>query len=240
MFHSNGYKSLYLDQVCAEGMSPPSLSAYFTQQMRWAYGTIQNLKVVIKSFLNSPQSLKPKQWWEYLILNGSWYFLGWTLLLFLTYPIMVLIFGVQPLILGSINPLFLIFISMMGSQFFTSTLERSYRIRDLFLAQGLFFCLFPIYIQASVYALIGKKMDFKVTQKERTKAISFVQLFPQFIIVVLLVIAIVVGVWRLTTGDFINPHFYMIIFWAIYSTTILLFTFIFYLEDIKKGAEFGR
>ena len=234
IFHSKGYKSLYFDQVYAEGMSPPSLLAYFTQQMRWAYGTIQNLKKVLMTFLKSPQSLKPVQWWEYIILNGSWYFLGWTLLLWLIYPIAVLIFGIRPLVLGSVNISFLIFIVMIGSQFFTSIRERGYRIRDLFFAQGLFFSLFPIFIRASIYALVGKKLDFRVTPKGRTKTIPFVQLCPQLIVLGLLIISIIMGVWKLAVGQITTPYIHVIICWAMYSATMLSFIFYFYLEDIKK------
>lgn len=238
IFHYKGYKSLYLDRVYAEGMPPPSLSAYFTQQMRWAYGTIQNLKKVSKAFFKSPRSLKPGQWWEYIILNGSWYFLGWTLLLWLIYPIAVLTFGIRPLILGSVNISFLIFIMMIGSQFFTSIHERGYRIRDLFLAQGLFFGLFPIYIRASVYAIVGKKLEFRVTPKGRTKTIPFVHLCPQFFMLGLLIISIIVGISGVVTGQITTPHIHMIICWAIYSATMLLFMFCFYLEDIKKEKEY--
>ena len=234
IFHSKGYKSLYFDQVYAEGMSPPSLLAYFTQQMRWAYGTIQNSKKVLMTFLKSPQSLKPVQWWEYIILNGSWYFLGWTLLLWLIYPIAVLIFGIRPLVLGSVNISFLIFIVMIGSQFFTSIRERGYRIRDLFFAQGLFFSLFPIFIRASIYALAGKKLDFRVTPKGRTKIIPFVQLCPQLIVLGLLIISIIMGVWKLAVGQITTPYIHVIICWAMYSATMLSFIFYFYLEDIKK------
>ena len=238
IFHSKGYKSLYLDQVYAEGMSPASLSAYFTQQMRWAYGTIQNLKNVLLAFFKSPQSLKPGQWWEYIVLNGSWYFLGWTLLLWLIYPIAVLLFGVRPLILGSVNTSFLIFIVMIGSQFFTSMRERGYRIGDLFLAQGLFFSLFSTYIRASVYALVGKKLDFKVTPKGRTKTISFVQLCPQFLMLGSLIISIILGLWRIVTRQITTPQIYVTLCWAIYSATILLFVPFFYLEEIKKEKEY--
>ena len=241
IFHSKGYKSLYLDQVYAEGMPPPSLSAYFTQQMRWAYGSFQNLGTVLMTFLKSPQSLKPSQWWEYIILHGSWYFLGWTLLIWLIYPIAVLLFGVKPLILELPNLPFLIFIVMIGSQFFRSIRERGYRIRDLFLAQGLFFSLFPIYIHASIYALVGQKLDFRVTPKGRTKTISFVQLCYQFLVLGLLIISIIIGVWRLVTGQLTTPYIHVIICWAIYSATMLfIFMSYFYLEDIKKGEAYGR
>ena len=234
-FHSDGYKSLYLDGIYTEGISPTSLSAYFTQHMRWAYGTITNLSEILATFYRNPGCLKPSQWWEYIILNGSWYFLGWTLLTWLTYPIAVITFGVQPLVLGPINISFILFLLIIGCQMFTNTRERNYKTRDIFLAQGLLFSAFPIYIRASIYALIGRKMDFKVTPKKDTDAVSFAQVSPQFIILIFLIISIIIGVWREFTGQITTHNVHFIICWAIYDVIILIFMAHFYIEDVKKA-----
>ncbi|HYN44878.1 MAG TPA: glycosyltransferase [Candidatus Limnocylindrales bacterium] len=236
IFHSKGYKSLYLDKIYAEGIPPPSLSAYYTQQIRWGYGTIQNLKKVLIIFLRNPKSLKPIQWWEYIMINGTWYFSGWTLLIWLIYPIVILLFGVRPLILDVINIPFLIFAGMIGCQILTSRYERSYRIRDIFISQGLFFSLFPIYIHASLLVLTGKRLEFMVTPKQRTNVIKFSQLYPQLFILVLLIISIIIGFRRMTMEKTITYDIYIIISWAIYSTIALLCMFyFFYFEDIQKS-----
>lgn len=235
VFHSTGYKSLYLDQIYAEGIPPPSLSAYYTQQMRWSYGTVQNLRNVLKTFLKNPHSLKPIQWWEYIVLNGLWYFSGWTVLFWLIYPIIVLLFGVQPHVFWGVSLPFLVIIMTIGCQFFTSIFERGYRLKDLLISQGLFLSLFPVYIHATILALMDKKLDFKVTPKERTNAISFSQLYPQFIILILLIVSIIVGIWRVAMGQITISHIYAIISWALFSATALFFMFYhFYLEDIKR------
>jgi cellulose synthase (UDP-forming) len=234
IFHLKGYKSLYLDKVYAEGMPPLSLSAYFAQQKRWAYGTVTNLKIVLKTFLEHPRSLKTSQWWDYIVLNGSWYFLGFTLLLWLIYPIAVLILGIRSLASNSYNIIFVLSIMMITSQLYTGINERGFRIKDLFLAQGLFFGLFPVYIQASIRALLGTKLGFHVTPKVRTESISIIQLCPQFLILVLLIISIIIGIEPILNGENENPNANAIICWAGYSAVMLIFMLKFYLDDIRK------
>ncbi len=44
LFHLKGYRGIFLDTVYAEGLAPPTLAAYFTQQLRWAYGNTQSAR----------------------------------------------------------------------------------------------------------------------------------------------------------------------------------------------------
>ena len=237
-FHSHGYNSIYLDKVYAEGIAPPSLSAYFTQQMRWAYGTTQNFKKVIKAFLSNPRSLKFAQWWEYM-LNGSWYLLSWAFLIWLLYPIAVLLLGIKPLVLSTNILFFLLFVSMIGSQFVTSMRERDYRIKDLLISQALYNGLFPVFIRASIYALLGRKMEFRVTPKTlrhryEVKTIPFTQIFPHLLVLGFLIVSIIVGIWKMTTES-IAYNIQIAIYWAIYyAIMLLIFIFLFYLEDVRK------
>lgn len=231
IFHSHGYNTVYLDKVYAEGLPPSSLAAYHTQRMRYAYGGIQNFKKVLKMLFTCPHSLRIGQWWEYL-LSGSWYFLIWTQLLLMIYPIVIILFGIQPC--ASIFLfVFITFIAMTGCQIFTSMRERGYRITDLLMAQALFFSTFPVYVRASIYALIGKKIDFIVTSKGKVRIFSFIRLWPQIFMLVLLSTSIIVGIWRVLIGQ-LDFSTYVIIFWATYNAVLLSFTFYFFFEDIKK------
>ena len=68
-FQFHGYRGIFLDRVYAEGLSPTCLSAYFTQQMRWAYGTSQNFKRILRVFFKQEGNLSIQQWREHLT-NG--------------------------------------------------------------------------------------------------------------------------------------------------------------------------
>lgn len=230
--HFKGYKSVYIDNVYAEGLSPPSLSAYYIQQTRWAYGTFQNVKNVIKQFVTNPKSLKTVQWWEYIILHGTWYFMGFAMFLWIIYPVLIILFNIQPLKSGLTSITFLIFIALVGCQFYTGTKERDFKIKDLILAQGLFLSLFTVYIKAFLLILFRENIGFRVTPKKRTDPLPFFRMLPQLIILFLLLISICIGTGKLLSGDNSITN---VMGWAIYNTIILSFMGYFYWEDIKKG-----
>ena len=233
--HSNGCKSIYIDKVYAEGLAPPSLSAYYGQQLRWSYGTFQNTKRVIKRFIKEPGTLKSLQWWEYIVLNGTWYFIGVAIFVWLLYPVIVLIFNLKPLVLGSLNIPFYIFVVMIITQTLASYLERGYPLRKLLLSQALFFSLFPVYTKALIYGLINKELKFNVTPKEGAKnkveRTELKEILPQIGFMIILTIAIVVGIIKLGNGE--NTTTYpSIILWASYSLLMLvIFIIYFYLDD---------
>ena len=235
IFHSKGYKSLYIDKVYAEGLAPPSLSAYYGQQLRWSYGTFQNTKKVLKKAIKEPNSLKSIQWWEYIILNGSWYFIGVAIFIWLLYPVSVLMFNLKPLVLGPLNIPFYLFLLMIITQTVTSYRERGYPLKELILAQALFFSLFPVYTKALIYGLTNKKLKFKVTPKKGVYKTPFKEIYPHLFVMLLLTISIIMGILKVINGE--NTTMYpSIIFWASYSLIMLvIFILYFYKEDKKEN-----
>lgn len=123
---------------------------------------------MLNKFIKEPESLKLLQWWEYIILNGTWYFIGVAIFIWLMYPVLVLLLGMKPLLFGPLNIPFYIFIIMISSQTLTSFWERGYPLKDLIIAQSLFFSLFPVYTRAFIYGILNKKMSFQVTPKKRS------------------------------------------------------------------------
>ena len=239
--HITGCKSIYMDRVYAKGLAPPSLSAYYGQQLRWAYGTFQNNKRVIKKFISQPKILKSLQWWEYIVLNGTWYFIGVAIVIWLLYPVIILIFNLKPLTLGTLNIPFYIFLVMIIIQTLASHRERGYPIKKLILSQALFFSLFPVYTRALIYGIINKELKFNVTPKEGTKnkvqQTGFKEVLPQVIFMIILTISIVVGIIKLENGE--NTTTYpSIILWASYSLIMLIiFMLYFYREDQTKNKQ---
>ena len=232
--HSQGYKSIYMDRVYAEGLAPPSLSAYYGQQLRWSYGTFQNNKRVLRKFFKNPKSMKSLQWWEYLFLNGTWYFIGVAIFIWLSYPILILLFNLKPLVLGPLNIPFYIFLVMIISQTMASYWERGYPLKELILAQALFFSLFPVYTKALIYGLTNKKLKFKVTPKKGVYKTDLKEILPQITVMILLSLSIILGLLKVFNGENINTY-PSIIFWASYSLIMLtIFMLYFYREDINK------
>ena len=238
IFHTYGYKSIYVDKVYAVGLPPPSLSAYYGQQMRWSYGTLQNTKKVLSKLITAPNSLKSVQWWEYIVLIGTWYFIGLATFVWLMYPVAVLLFNLKPLLLGLINIPMYIFLVMILSQTLTSMKERGYPLKELFLSQSLFLSLFTVYIRAFIYGLLNKKLEFKVTPKKKVQKISFKEIFPHIFLILILVVSIGIGLTRMNHGENIITY-PSIIFWAVYNVFMLLiFLLYFYKEDNGKHLDY--
>lgn len=232
--HTAGSKSLYIDKVYAEGLPPASLSAYFSQQLRWSYGTLQNSRRVLSKLISEPASLKSMQWFEYTILMGTWYFMGLATLVWLIYPIAVLLFNLKPLLLGFWNIPMYIFIVMILTQVLTSVRERGYPVGQLFLSQAVFISLFPVYIRAFVYGMTNKKLGFKVTSKKKAQKIKLREITPHIFITILLVISIIMGLEHMNQGDNLMTY-PSIIFWASYNVVmLLLFLLYFYRQDTIK------
>lgn len=57
--HAKGWRTDYVNQPYVVGMGPETLPAYFTQQMRWAMGTLAVGLQVAGQLLKNPRALRP-------------------------------------------------------------------------------------------------------------------------------------------------------------------------------------
>jgi cellulose synthase (UDP-forming) len=165
--HARNFGSIYLDSVYAEGIAPPSLLAYYSQQLRWAFGTTQQLKILLLRFIRDPRSLSCSQWIEYS-LNDMWYFLsaGFIISYYLI-PIMFLLD--LELVQTKTSQLFGAGLLLMFiCQIITCTKERDFSIKEIVVSQAVFCMMNIAYFRGVVKGLTKKKMDFFVTPKVST------------------------------------------------------------------------
>lgn len=230
--HMRGWKSLYYNRVFIYGLGPETLAGYFTQQMRWAMGTMGVFKKLISSFFRHPRTLSSGQWWEYL-LSGSYYFIGWANLIFMVSPVAYILFGVRPLIT---EPLF--YFAAFVPYFFASLFVfyrsmgmRGYKASDLVRGQTIGFISFWVLIVSSVVAMLGKKRAFAVTPKGMQVKLPIRYLTPQLVMLTLSLIAVAVGLYRVVaTTDFVML---INIFWVAYHS--LLLGSVFYFNRSFRG-----
>jgi cellulose synthase (UDP-forming) len=224
--HIAGWKTRYYNIVYVIGVGPETLAAYFTQQYRWAHGTVSVFRKVVGAFFRNPGALKPSQWWEYF-LSSTYFFTGWSNFFFMLTPILFILFGLH-VFFG--NPLiylvaFLPFFTLNILLFAYSMRDRSSIAKDVILGQSISLITFSIYMAADAAALLGMKTKFSVTSKERGDAASLRLLWPQFIMLFALTFTSVVGVFKgLATHDlaiWINT------FWAAYNVFFLAFFFVY-------------
>ncbi len=218
--HIAGYKSVYYNHVLAFGMAPVSLSAYLTQQTRWATGTIGVLRPLVRAFLTNPHALRPVVWWEYF-LSSTYYFIGWAFLILVMGPVVFLLTGFptyfsHPLVyLGTFLP----YLALNVIMFLATLGRRKYTFGNLIYGIILGSLSFPVLIRASLAGLRGTRVRFAVTPKGGSARLPFWKLWPWHLLVALNGAALVVGSMSLTSDPYpIGVN----MLWCVYHLVILV------------------
>ncbi len=235
--HSGGYKSLYYKNVCAFGMAPESLPAYFKQQNRWAAGTISVMNKLIRQFIRNPRSLSIPQWWEYF-LAATYYFIGWAFFILMISPIAYLLFNVPSFFyhpayyIGTFVPYYILSLLI----FYTTMLKRNYPFKSVYLGTILGMLSFPVLMKSAAAGLFNKKMTFGITAKGKKEKMSFISLWPWHVMLLLNIAAVGSGVNRIMWGE----NLYSIgvnIFWAVYHMFILLHIYVLNKEPVLEEED---
>ena len=155
--HERGWRSRYVPEVLAHGLGPEDMASYVGQQQRWSRGCLSALPTVLRSSL--PLRLKVQY-----MLSASFFLSGWTVLVYMTFPVVRLVTGAQPLasttadqFLGHFAPYFglsLLAVTVLGGGAYT------------FKAFALQAASFWIHVQSTVLTVLGRRGSFVVTPKE--------------------------------------------------------------------------
>jgi cellulose synthase (UDP-forming) len=225
--HLAGWKTLYKNVTFVVGMGPETLAAYFTQQMRWAMGTLGIGKRLFSEFLRHPRGLSPAQWWEYS-LSGTYYFVGMVNFVFLLAPFSFTAFGVRPLRVdpGAYVYVFVPYVVTSATFFFLGMWLRGYPLRELWLATVLNFVTFWTYTKASLVAIFGLKRAFGVTPKGVGGALPLRSLKVELTMLVLNLIACAQGLFHLATVNGGDIGYLANTFWAGYHALLLTVLFV--------------
>ena len=242
--HLKGWNSLYYNHVHTFGMGPEDLGAYFKQQNRWALGNIGVLRLILLKLLTRPFTLKPTQWFEYII-TGSYYLIGWAYLFLVLCPIVYIFFNIPSFFM---DPLvytlsFIPYLLLSFGIFYTSMLGRYYSLGHILRGQALAFITLPIYLRAALLAFIGKRGSFQVTAKSGTRRISYLKLWPQLSLWLVSLAGITWGLNRFAYE--LSPTSLINVLWITYH--FMLLSSIFYFNEqelintcksLKRGVRF--
>ncbi len=233
--HSSGWKTLYYNHVYTFGIGPEDLAGYFTQQFRWATGTISVFRKLIWRALTKPFSLKIAQWWEYF-LSSTYYLIGVAFFFLMICPIAYILFRV-PSFFSNSEVYFLTFlpyIILSVGIFYMMLSRRRYKAKDLFFGQLLGMISFSVYLRAAVAAMVGIKTTFGVTAKTKGKPMPYLKLWPQITMIFLNFLAVIWGMNRFfyerDQAVLVNG------FWALYYFAALSSVFYFNEEHTKDIA----
>ncbi len=93
--HSLGYKSIYYDKIMVAGLAPEKFSSYVGQQVRWARGMAQILRIE-NPLINPKLNLTIAQRLCYFSAT-SHFFYGYPRLMYAIAPTLFLLFGINPI-----------------------------------------------------------------------------------------------------------------------------------------------
>ena len=155
--HERGWRTKYLPEVLASGLGPEDAASYVSQQLRWARGCLASMPAVISARL--PLRIRL----QYL-LSAAYWLTGWTLLIYMTFPIVRIITGEQPINVPSAEE----FIVFWGPYFLAGmlTVAVASKGKYSYSAFAVMSASFWIHILATILTLLRRKGSFAVTPKK--------------------------------------------------------------------------
>jgi cellulose synthase (UDP-forming) len=185
--HERRWESVYVSEPLAAGFGPEDLGAYVSQQHRWARGCLGTIPTILRARL----PLRTKA--QYL-LSASYFLSGWTVALYLTLPLVRILFGLQPLagsqadtFLAAFAPYFalsLATVASVGGGAYT------------FAAYSLATSTFWVHLHATVSVVTRRVGGFVVTPKEGDTGRQLRPAAPTLGVIVVLVLAAIYGLVR--------------------------------------------
>ena len=222
--HAKGWDSAYYNQVYAYSLGPETLSAYFTQQQRWAFGSVKTGWNLLKTFFGGPHRMKLGQWWEYF-LSTNYYWVGLINFIFIVLPLLYIFFGIKPLRQDVFTylMLFVPYLIFSMNMFYTGMEQRGYKLTDMLLGQQVNFLCFPVHMAGAFSGLFGLKRPFGVTPKGEKGRMGWLALWPQLLMLILSAIAFLFGMYKTFITGTARQDSAMAInsLWALYHVFLL-------------------
>ncbi len=158
--HEQGWKSVYVPDVLAEGLAPEDFQSYYKQQFRWARGS---LEVMFRFNPLFRKGLSFRQKVQYLA-SASYYFSGAIVLMNALLPIIFFFTGLVP-VQNSTMAVAAIFMPYI----FLNVIILRLSSNDAYTFRALAFSMgsFTIHLQALWAVLTNQKSGFSVTAKKR-------------------------------------------------------------------------
>ena len=169
--HAKGWKSVYVPEVVSRGLVPSDLDSYLKQQLKWSRGVYE---VLFREYPRAFRSLTAFQKISYFMI-GSYYLVGITALIFLTVPLIYLLFGKQPAVfLLSEYVAHALPVGIFGTAIYLFAQrwmcdrprERGLHWRGMLLKIG----SWSVYLKGLVLALMNVAVPYIPTAKERRRA----------------------------------------------------------------------
>ncbi len=193
--HAAGWRSHYVAEPLAPGLSPSSLAAWSVQQLKWARGVFELLLTAL------PRALPRLAWGQRTayFVRMTKYWIGPAVFFHLAATVLVLIWG-DFATRGAFHDYLLHLAPLLAvDMIIRGYALRQYRHADLpstslTSAVVLVYASWPIYMLAWTLAVLRLPLRFRPTPKDRSKRLNAVWLLPQLVALILLVVGAAITV----------------------------------------------
>ncbi len=216
--HSAGWKSIYHNELLAEGLAPDDLSSTLKQRLRWAQGTIQVL------LRENPLTKPGLTFWQRLHYFKTMYsyFSGFATLIFISCPIIYFFTEITPVKTYGFDFALHFFPAFIINRLTFMTAAWGIPAREMWRSEQYAISLFPLLIQAVCSVISKQKIKFQVTPKQRQSGIYIQLVYPQIVIFILNILGIGWSLYLLATGRLNSPWIHLLnTGWAIYNLFLL-------------------
>ena len=182
--HERGWRTAYVPEVLARGLGPEDMASYVSQQQRWARGCLSGIRTTVRARL--PLRIRL----QYL-LSSMFFLTGWTVLIYMAMPIIRIATGAQPIAAAGGDAFLTHFAPYFGWALLA--VARAGAGSYTFNAFALQTASFWIHVQATLFAVAGRRGRFVVTPKQGERKRQLRSIWPALAMIAALASAAVYG-----------------------------------------------
>ena len=209
--HEQGWKSVYVPEVLAEGLAPEDFLSYYKQQFRWARGSLEVM------FRYNPLFRKGLTWAQKIqyLASASYYFSGIVIVLDALLPLAYFYTGKVPMVTSTmaLAGIFLPYIFLT-----VAMLETTSNFSFTFRAVAFSMSSFTIHLQSLWAVITNKKSTFSVTSKKQITGNFLYLTIPHLLYILATIGGIIVAVLR----EGISAAFLSNLSWAIFNCAVFI------------------
>ena len=213
--HELGWKTIFVNEVLAQGVAPETIISYFKQQLRWAKGGLSML------FYQNPlrsTKLSLDQKIQYFLSN-SFYFVGFTSLIYLIMPLCYLLFEIQPIQAQSVSNWLVHYVPYVFLYYFlTIMLLGRLHIATISVALASFY---P-YVSAIVSVAFNAEDEWVATTTTRSQAGTLLRwIWPHLLIICVSIFSLAIAFFN-PANMFATVFYSLLAIWNMYLLIIFL------------------
>ncbi len=220
--HEAGCTSVYVNKTVVSNSAPENLRAFFTQQERWAKGTLGIFRQITST---SRRKLGFGVYSDYFI-GTSWYIYGFAFLFMSLSVFLFALFQIQFLKVPYLTyvSLFVPYLVLTLLIYYTTIQETGHGAKEVFLNMSFNAICFPIYIKSLVLTIFKKKTLFNRTPKmlgTSNDMKKYIGILPQIALITMLLTSVFVNITEALHG-FHRIEAIFNAFWGAFYISLLI------------------